>query len=120
MRRLAVLASIGVLALSVRLHAQSSGTISLQERATMATQIYHIVSSFFPRLSQQKFDASYQQYLAVALRTEDRREFDLATMALVAELHDGHSWFYDNWLDQTTAQPNGFIAYSVSVGPRNP
>ena len=114
MRRLAVLASIGVLAFFVRLHAQSSGTISLQERATMATQIYHIVSSFFPGLSPQKFDASYQQYLAVALRTEDRREFDLASMALVAELHDGHSWFTDRWLDRTFGQPVGFLAYPLA------
>jgi carboxyl-terminal processing protease len=114
MRRLAVLTLIVVLAISVRVHAQSSGTISLQERATMASQIYHIVSSFFPGLSQQKFDASYQQYLATALHTEDRREFDLASMALVAELHDGHSWFYDNWLDKTHGQPVGFLAYPLA------
>ena len=114
MRRLAVLTLIAVLALSVTLQAQSSGTISLQERVTMASQIYHIVSSFFPGLSQQKFDASYQQYLAVALRTEDRREFDLASMALVAELHDGHSWFTDRWLDRTFGQPIGFLAYPLA------
>jgi hypothetical protein len=35
-------------------------------------------------------------------------------MEFVARLHDGHSWFYDNWLDQTTAQPNGFIAYPLA------
>ena len=60
MRRLAVLTSIALLALSVTLHAQSSGTLSLQERVTMASQIYHIVSTFYPGLSQEKFDAAYQ------------------------------------------------------------
>jgi carboxyl-terminal processing protease len=114
MRRVALLASIAVLVLSVVLHAQSSGTISLQERATMASQIYHIVSSFFPGLSQEKFDAAYQHYLATALRTEDRREFDLASMELVASLRDGHSWFYDNWLDKTHGQPVGFLAYPLA------
>src|SRR5262249_44457781 len=76
-------------------------------------QIYHIVSSFYPGLSQGKFDADYQKYLTTALVTEDRREFDLASMAFVAELHDGHSWFYDRWLDQTYAQPIGFLAYPL-------
>jgi carboxyl-terminal processing protease len=114
MRRVALLASIAVLALSVVLQAQSSSMISLQERVTMASQIYHIVSSFFPGLSQEKFDAAYQQYLATALRTEDRREFDLASMELIAGLHDGHSWFYDNWLDKTHGQPVGFLAYPLA------
>ena len=95
------------------LHAQPSTKISLQERVTMATQIYHIVSSFYPGLSQKEFDAAYQRYLTVALGTEDRREFDLGSMALVAELHDGHSWFTDRWLDRTFGQPIGFLAYPL-------
>ena len=71
------------------------------------------MSTFFPGLSQDKFDAAYQQYLSTALRTEDRREFDLASMEFVAGLHDGHSWFYDSWLDRTYAQPVGFLAYPM-------
>ena len=114
MRRLLALVLLAVSILAIALHAQSSATISLQERVTMASQIYHIVSSFYPGLSQQKFDAAYQQYLATILRTEDRREFDLASMAFVAELHDGHSWFYDRWLDRTHAQPVGFLAYPLA------
>lgn len=96
-------------------HAQSpAATISLEDRARMATQIYHIISTFFPSLSQEKFDADYAEYLRTILHSDDRREFDLASMEFVARLHDGHSWFYDNWLDQTTAQPNGFIAYPLA------
>jgi carboxyl-terminal processing protease len=94
--------------------AQPSPSISLQERAMKASQIYHIISTFFPGLSQDKFDADYEQYLATVLRTESRREFDLASMAFVADLHDGHSWFYDHWLDQTYGQPIGFIAYPLN------
>jgi len=96
-------------------HAQSStSAISLEERVRMATQVYHIVSAFFPGLSQQKFDSDYDEYLRTILHSDDRREFDLASMELIARLHDGHSWFYDNWLDQTTAQPIGFIAYPLA------
>jgi len=95
------------------LNGQSSTTISLQQRVVMASQIYHIVSTFFPGLSQEKFDAAYEQYLATILGTDDRRAFDLASMEFIADLHDGHSWFYDNWLDKTYGQPVGFIAYPL-------
>jgi carboxyl-terminal processing protease len=91
----------------------SAATISLEDRVRTATQIYHVVSTFFPDLSQEKLDADYVGYLRTVLRTDDRREFDLASMELIARLHDGHSWFYDTWLDQTTAQPIGFLAYPL-------
>ena len=98
-----------------RAYAQSpAATICLEDRARMATQIYHTISTFFPGLFQGKFDADYAEYLRTILHSDDRREFDLASMEFVARLHDGHSWFYDNWLDQTTAQPIGFIAYPLA------
>ena len=103
-----------LLTIATILAAQSPQTIAPADRLFMATQIYHIVSTFFPGLAQQKFDAAYKQYLATILRTDDRREFDLASMAFVAELHDGHSWFYDNWLDQNYGQPIGVLAYPLA------
>jgi hypothetical protein len=110
-----LLLSAAALATGRGTHAQSpTTTISLEDRVRMATQVYHIVSSFFPGLSQENFDVDYAEYLRAILRSDDRRGFDLASMELVARLHDGHSWFYDNWLDQTTAQPNGFIAYPLA------
>ena len=95
------------------LRAQSPAAISLTDRVMTASQIYQVISTFFPGLAQQQFDATYKQYLGTILQTEDRREFDLASMALVAELHDGHSWFYDRWLDETSGQPIGFMAYPL-------
>ncbi|HZS97549.1 MAG TPA: S41 family peptidase [Terriglobales bacterium] len=96
------------------LFAQSSTSISLQERVMMTSRIYHVVSTFFPGLSQDKFDAAYEKYLSTILRTEDRRAFDLASMEFVADLHDGHTWFYDKWLDQNHGAPIGILAYPVS------
>ena len=93
--------------------ATAGATISAQERVMMASQIYHIVSTFFPNLSQEKFDSSYRKYLDTVLRTEDRRTFDLASMELVATLHDGHSWFYDHWIDQAWGQPIGLLAFPL-------
>jgi carboxyl-terminal processing protease len=109
-----LLVVLAVLVVGSRLRAQNSATISLRERVMMASQIYHVISTFFPGLSQEKFDAAYEQYLGTVLRTEDRREFDLASMEFVADLHDGHSWFYDKWLDQTYGQAVGIMAYPLA------
>src|ERR1700740_3125505 len=91
------------------LSAQSSANISLEERVMMASRSYHVVSTFFPGLSQDKFDAAYEKYLAIIVRAEDRRAFDLASMELVADLHDGHSWFCDKWLDENYGAPIGIL-----------
>jgi carboxyl-terminal processing protease len=111
---LAVLILFSGSAIAISAQVQSSGTISLQERVLMGSKIYRIVSTFFPQLAQEKFDAAYAAYLGRILKVEDRREFDLMSMEFIADLHDGHSWFYDNWLDQNYGQPVGFIAYPVS------
>src|SRR5580765_5225394 len=99
-----------VLVMGCRLQAQSPEAISVQERVMTASHIYHVISTFFPGLSQDKFDSDYQQYLAVILRSESRKDFDLASMEFVANLHDGHSWFYDKWLDSSYGQAVGFLA----------
>lgn len=120
MRRIILAAAIlPILAVvPARLRAQSSAAssskISLDDRVLMASRIYRIVSAFFPGLSQEKFDAAYAAYMRTILGTPDRREFDLLSMEFVADLHDGHSWFYDTWLDQTYAQPIGFLAYPLA------
>jgi carboxyl-terminal processing protease len=110
----AVLLGFVTLAIGPLAQAQSSAVISLDDRVRMATKIYHIVSTFFPGLSQEKFDMDYADYLRTILRSDDRREFDLASMEFIARLHDGPSWFYDTWLDQTNAQPIGFLAYPLA------
>jgi hypothetical protein len=109
----AALCLAAVFAIPSNAQVQSPATLSLEDRAMMASRIYRIVSAFFPGLSQEKFDAAYASYLGKILRTDDRREFDLASMEFIADLHDGHSWFYDTWLDQTYAQPTGFLAYPL-------
>lgn len=106
---------IATLAVTSTVSSQPPATISAPARLVMASRIYHVVSTFFPGLSQEKFDTNYEQYLGSILNSDDRRQFDLASMKLVADLHDGHSWFYDNWLDQTYGQPIGFLAYPLGT-----
>jgi carboxyl-terminal processing protease len=43
------------------------------------------------------------------LASDDRRQLDLATIEFVAQLHNGHTFFWDTWLDKSN-QPLGFYA----------
>lgn len=107
--RLAIL-----LLISCNILSAQSTAISQEDRVMMASRIYHVISTFFPGLAQDKFDSAYERYLSTILRTEDRKAFDLASMEFVADLHDGHSWFYDTWLDQNDGAPIGILAYPVA------
>jgi carboxyl-terminal processing protease len=92
---------------------QSPASISLQDRVLIATKIYHQVATFYPEFSQGQFDKAYSGYLSQVLDASiDRRTFDFASMALVATLRDGHTWFYDDWLDKNEGQPTGLTVYS--------
>src|SRR5947209_2278786 len=82
-----ILTVLTTLALASPFSAQSPQTTP-QSRLLMASRIYHVVSTFFPGLSQEKFDADYEQYLGAILRSDDRREFDMASMKLIADLRD--------------------------------
>lgn len=94
--------------------AQSPDQISATDRVMVASKIYHQISTFFPDLQPKAFDQQYAEYLKLILNaSDDRREFDLASMALVAALHDGHTWFYDKWLDQAYGRPVGFAVYPL-------
>lgn len=100
------------LALDQALAAESSNTITLRDRVVVASKIYHQISTFFPDLSQKQFDQDYGDYLAAILTSsDDRRTFDLASMALVATLHDGRTWFFDKWFEQNYGKPVGLTVY---------
>jgi hypothetical protein len=82
------------------------------DRAFTASKVESLVQGYFlsaKDLPTSGLDASYKAYLQTALTSEDRRQFDLATIAFVAQLHNGHTFFWDAWLDQSN-QPLGFYA----------
>jgi hypothetical protein len=39
----------------------------------MASRMYHVISTFFPGLAQDKFDTAYQSYLSKILRTPEHK-----------------------------------------------
>ena len=97
------------------LAAQPPNEVSQRDRVLTATKIYHQIATFFPDLQPAQFDQDFGAYLTRILSaSDDRRSFDLESMALVASLHDGHSFFYDTWLDDNYGQPVGFTAYTLN------
>jgi carboxyl-terminal processing protease len=88
-------------------------TLTATERAFVASKIYSTLQLYFSSWKTEhgvEFDISYRTYLEKALTAESRREFDLGTMEFVAQLHNGHTFFWDAWLDKSDGQSLGFYA----------
>jgi carboxyl-terminal processing protease len=93
-------------------NAVAQETISLAERVVTASKVYHQVVAHFPELSRAEFDRTFEAYIGEITRgSDDRQEFDLRSMALIASLDDSHTWFYDDWLARAHGQAIGFTAY---------
>ncbi len=89
-----------------------SPKLNAEARTFLEAKVYSLVQEhFFPAKNspESRSDSSYQSYLRMALGSDDRRQFDLATMEFVAQLHNGHTFFWDTWLDKSN-QPLGFYA----------
>jgi carboxyl-terminal processing protease len=105
-----------VAALSQVSLAQEPNPLALRDRVLVASKIYHSIETYFGQWrdgSQQGFEAAYQAYLDRVLKTENRREFSLATMELFATLRSGHTWFRDQRLQELDGQPVGLKVASL-------
>jgi hypothetical protein len=85
--------------------AMSDTKLSLDERVLTASKAV-VQSYFFPAKTgpDPSLDAPYKSYLRAVLATDDRHQFDLATMEFVAQLHNGHTFFWDAWFDKNNRQ----------------
>ena len=91
----------------------ADSNLSIDERVYAESKVYSLLQSYFysaQAASDPSLDVSYKIYLRTILTTRDRRQFDLATMEFVAQLHNGHTFFWDTWLDKNNQQPLGFYA----------
>ena len=78
--------------------ASDSPKLSPEERTFTASKVYSLVRGYFfsaNGLQTPGLDVSYKTYLRTALTSDDRRQFDLATIEFVSQLHDGHTFFWD-------------------------
>src|SRR4030095_5461729 len=72
------------------------------DRLLVATRIYALVQQYFAHwegAARDAVDGNYRKYVADALRTTDRRDFDLATLRFIAPLRNGHTQFFDDRAD---------------------
>lgn len=88
-------------------------SLSRDEELFIASKVYsllQIYSSSPPAESGHDLDGSYRNYLQKILTADDRRQFDLSSIEFVAQLHNGHTFFWDAWLDESNGHPLGFYA----------
>lgn len=109
---LALLLIIVFLGNILRAQTGRSEKVGTEEQLFIAAQVY---SQLQMSLSARELfhpatdGAPYKDYLRKALETDGRHQFDLTTIEFVARLHDGHTFFWDTWLDKSN-QPLGFYA----------
>jgi carboxyl-terminal processing protease len=86
--------------------------VSLAMRMRVATSIKETVQTYFAHWEgapDLDFDQAFDAYINEIARTDDRRSFDLATMALLAKLHNGHTKFGDEWLWAQSGNRTGLV-----------
>lgn len=94
----------------------ASATVSLEDRVLVASQLYAGVQIYFGHwkgVPDLDLDKEYARYIRMALNSDSRRDFDLASMQFLASLQNGHSGFGDKWLRDEFGQMLGFYAYPV-------
>jgi carboxyl-terminal processing protease len=93
--------------------------LAIETKVWVATKLYATIQTVFAHAEGAPdfdLDRDYQQYLKAAFGARDRREFDLASMAFIGKLRNGHSGFYDSWLSKNYGQPLGFLLQPMAEG----
>ena len=91
--------------------------IALVDRIQIAGQIYADIQTYFGHwrgLPNFNLQQEYESYLNEMLMADDRKQFDLLTVAFIARLRNGHSAFGDSWLWETDGAAIGFYAYPLN------
>ena len=81
---------------------QNAGDLSTSDKAYIASKIYSSLQLYFAHwrgIPKFDLDAEYRAYLNRALNARGRLDFDLVTLEFIAQLRNGHTHFFDQWLD---------------------
>lgn len=95
--------------------AAPDGTLDLEQRAYVASRLYHDCHKYFAHwqgVPELDFEQAYRSYLKEALAAKDRLDFDMASSAFLASLRNGHTAFNDRYLAEQAGGPVGFFAFS--------
>lgn len=96
--------------------APDSAPLSLADRVVIASQLYSAVQMYFGHwkgVPDLDLDKEYAHYVQQVIASDDRRQFDLASIEFLAKLQNGHSGFGDKWLRERFGQKIGFYAYPI-------
>jgi carboxyl-terminal processing protease len=107
--------AIGTCMTSVHAAGQAPSTVPLETRMEVASRIRVAVTTYFAHwqgIPDEDFDKDYATYLKAIAHTDDRRDFDFATLALFADLGNSHSNFQDTWLTTTDGDRTGLRVVS--------
>ncbi len=91
--------------------AAAAEKISLTERTWIASKIYASIQLYFGHwqaVPELDLDTAYRHYLDQVAASDDRVAFDLASKEFLAQLKNGHSGFWDKWLNDRE-KPVGFM-----------
>jgi carboxyl-terminal processing protease len=83
--------------------------LSIDNRIFTVSKVESLLKLYLFSENNSEFDLSYALYIKDILTMGDRQKFDLAVIQFVADLHNGHTFFWDTWLDKFN-QPIGFYA----------
>lgn len=90
---------------------QPADRVPLRDRMWISSKIYSAILQYFGHwqaVPDLDLDAAYKKYLDRIAPSDDRMEFDLATMEFMACLCNGHSDFGDPWAWDHAGRPLGF------------
>jgi carboxyl-terminal processing protease len=111
---------LGAIAFAGLCLGQVPGTrLAIETKVWVATKLYATIQMVYAHAEgapEFDLDRDYQQYLKEAFVANDRRAFDLASMAFIGKLRNGHSGFYDSWLSKNYGQPLGFTLLPMAEG----
>ena len=114
------LTPFGLIVFACSAAAQIPGShLPIEQRAWIATKIYSSIQMFNAHAEGAPgfdLDRDFQAYLKTAMASDDRYAFDLAGIALLGKLRNGHSGFYDSWLVDHYGQPLGFVLQPMAEG----
>jgi carboxyl-terminal processing protease len=93
-----------------------AATVSAADRAWIASKIYSSIQSYFAHweaIPGFDLDREYHEYLEKVMGSDDRLQFDLASMEFMAKLQNGHSDFHDDWPFHHLGEPVGFVSSEI-------
>lgn len=111
--------ALGAAFASTILAQQPDSALPAETRAWVTAKIYASIQMYFAHTEGAPgfdLDRDFRAYTKAAFATSDRYQFDLATIAFMGKLRNGHSTFSDSWLDENYGQDLGFSLQPMAEG----